>query len=147
MPCCLTPTTSITTLGPINPLALSMPPDRPANLTTLPRELLDQILSHLTSSADLVCLALTHPLFLSIYRSTRASHIERTGDCVRARLDRDVPVLYYCARCNCANIPCLSHVLDDVTISGSPMVMRRESKARDVFMGFLDVGERKGMAA
>ena len=94
-----------------------MPHRNPPGLISLPRELLDQILSHLTSSADLVCLALTDPLFQRIFRSSRASHIERTHDCVRSRLDRDIPVLYYCARCTCANIPCLRHGLDSITIA------------------------------
>jgi hypothetical protein len=94
-----------------------MPRRNPPGKASLPRELLDQILSHLTSSADLVCLALTHPLFQRVYRSSHASHIERTHNCVRSRLDRDIPVLYYYTRCNCANIPCLWQGLDSITIA------------------------------
>lgn len=88
----------------------------PAGLPTLPHELLSQILSHLDSSADLVCLALTHPVFRDIFRSSGAAHVERTTDCVRSRLDRDVPVLYWCGRCTCANVPCLRHGLEGVRV-------------------------------
>lgn len=140
MPCCLDQATEIitTTLSPGSELATPHPMPRRLQLTSLPRELIDQILSNLTSSADLVCLALTHTLFLTIYRSRRASHIERTHDCVRSRLDRDIPVLYYCARCNCANIPCLSHVLDCITITSPPAAFRTDRAQHDAFMGFVD---------
>ena len=156
MPCCLNQATEIITITS-PPKSTSTPHSMPRRLqlTSLPRELIDQILSHLTSSADLVCLALTHTLFLAIYRSRRASHIERTHDCVRGRLDRDIPVLYYCARCNCANIPCLSHVLDCITIASPPAAFRTDRAQHDAFMGFIDMeddwtdskDERCGMGA
>ena len=142
MPCCLNQATEIITItSPPKSTSTSHSMPRRLQLTSLPRELIDQILSHLTSSADLVCLALTHTLFLAIYRSRRASHIERTHDCVRGRLDRDIPVLYYCARCNCANIPCLSHVLDCITIASPPAAFRTHRAQHDAFMGFIDVDD------
>lgn len=107
------------------------------SLITLPREIIDEVLSYLTKSADLVCLALTHTLFLTIYKSSRASHIERTYDCVRTRLDRDIPVLYYCTKCNCANIPCLWHVLDSITISLPLATFQKDRAQHDALMGYI----------
>lgn len=138
MPCCLSYATEIIPTKPTDKTTSPTPMPRQSPLVSLPREIIDQILSHLTASADLVCLALTHTLFLTIYQSSRASHVERTLDCVRARLDRDVPVLYYCARCNCANIPCLSHVLASITISSPPAAFRTDRAQHDAFMGYVD---------
>ena len=147
MPCWLCPLTSITIMASRKqPVALSTTPLQPSRLLTLPREILDAILSHLTNTADLVCLALSHQTFLAIYRNSTWEHKEALhGDnAVRLRLDRDVPVLYYCARCNCANIPCLSHSLENITISSPAAGFRIDRCQHNAYMGYISDGLEKG---
>ena len=141
MPCCLWPLTTLGILAPRRQtMALSTTAPRPLSLLDLPREVLDEILAHLISTADLACLALSHQIFLDIYRNSRWEYVESLhGDnTVRLRLDRDLPVLYHCARCNCANIPCLSHSLENITILSPVIGLRADRCQHNAYMGYIE---------
>ena len=108
-------------------------------LFTILPEILYAILSHL-ESADIVILALTHPYFYHNYARRILAHVEPTypevkhinlvvpilanptpeayrwskTNYVRQRLHREIPALYYCERCACANIPCVEHGMEGI---------------------------------
>lgn len=137
MPCCVGVLTELNLIARrTTKMSPSTKPRRPPMLS-LPREIMDHILSYITSSADMVCLALSHQTFLEIYRGSPWEHIESLhGDSsVRLRLDRDVPVLYYCARCNCANVPCLHHDLENIKISSPSATFRTDRSQHNADMG------------
>jgi hypothetical protein len=139
MPCCVSILTELSIIAPHKrDMALSTKPRR-APILSLPREIIDQILSNITSSADMVCLALSHQVFLDIYYGSNWEHTESLlGDMsVRLRLDRDVPILYYCARCNCANVPCLLHDLENIKISTPSAAFRTARSHHNAYMGYL----------
>lgn len=136
---------SATPLSPTNPMA---------TLPTLPLELLTQITFHLPTYADMVCFSLAHPVFRAIYQPSNTKRNNLTVQRLRARLERDAPLLYFC-ECGSASFLCRKHGFDYITamtpLSAFGRIVFNQYTNEDYIRGAAEryqaAGEEIGLAA